>query len=272
MKFIRISIVIPSLNQGDYLSECLESIVNQKYPNYEIILIDGGSSDNTKEVIKKFKNHIYFWSSNKDSGQAQAINEGLKIATGEFVCWQNSDDFFAPNVFFNLNNIAQKNKNAKLIMGNMSLVDRNSSTVKKLLYIKPSYSSLLADGMLIANQSTFWRKDIHNDIGFINTSYKYIFDMDWFYRLVRHLKKTEIVFVNRELGFLRLHNRSKTHKFPKRFILEYSKFKKSHKYYTFFRAFKFLFLFRRAFILILRGDINYVFLGFRARLFKLNLF
>ena len=93
----KISVITPSYNQGIYIEETIQSVLNQNYPNLEYIIIDGGSSDSTVEVIKKYESKIDFWVSEKDKGQADAINRGFAKATGDILCWLNSDDYFFPD-------------------------------------------------------------------------------------------------------------------------------------------------------------------------------
>ena len=93
----KISVITPSYNQGIYIEETIQSVLNQNYPNLEYIIIDGGSNDSTVEVIKKYESKIDFWVSEKDKGQADAINRGFAKATGDILCWLNSDDYFFPD-------------------------------------------------------------------------------------------------------------------------------------------------------------------------------
>src|SRR6476660_6711550 len=94
-----ISIIIPTLNQGQYIESAIHSVLQQGYSNLELIVIDGGSTDNTLQVIEKYRNKIDYFVSEKDSGQTEAINKGLKVAKGDIVTWLNSDDFYEPGVF-----------------------------------------------------------------------------------------------------------------------------------------------------------------------------
>lgn len=95
----RISIVTPSYNQGQFIEETIRSTLLQGYPNLEYIIIDGGSNDNSVEIIKKYEKFLTYWVSEKDRGQSHGINKGLDIATGNILCWLNSDDYFLPNAF-----------------------------------------------------------------------------------------------------------------------------------------------------------------------------
>ena len=84
---LNFSIITPSYNQGQYIEQTIQSVLNQNYPNLEYIIIDGGSTDNTVEIIKKYEKHLKFWVSEKDKGQANAINKGLQYCTGEIFNW-----------------------------------------------------------------------------------------------------------------------------------------------------------------------------------------
>ena len=97
--FPRISIVMPSLNQGRFIERSILSILNQNYPNTELIVIDGGSGDATLDIIKKYSRYLAFWHSQKDTGQAQALNRGFRRATGRIYGWLNSDDLYLPGAF-----------------------------------------------------------------------------------------------------------------------------------------------------------------------------
>src|ERR1700741_4157141 len=96
MSLPTISIVTPSFNQGQFLEQTIDSILSQQYPGLQYIIIDGGSTDNSVEIIKKYEKHLHFWVSEPDKGQSHAINKGLNIATGEVFNWLCSDDYYTP--------------------------------------------------------------------------------------------------------------------------------------------------------------------------------
>ena len=117
---LKFSIITPSLNQGRFIRDNIESVLAQKYELMEHIIIDGGSSDNTLKILSEYKHLI--WKSEKDLGPADAINKGLRIATGDIVAWINSDDFYEIGIFDIINNIFE-NKKFEIVIGNLTFVD-----------------------------------------------------------------------------------------------------------------------------------------------------
>ena len=124
-KYPTISIVTPNYNQGKFLEKCIQSVLTQDYPSFEHIIIDGGSTDNSIEIIKKYENKLTYWVSEKDDGQADAINKGLRYATGEIFNWLNSDDYFEPGALLKCAEAYEKEPSAVGWVGGCRRIDSN---------------------------------------------------------------------------------------------------------------------------------------------------
>ena len=113
----KISVITPSYNQADFLEETILSVLNQNYPNLEYIIIDGGSTDRSVEIIKKYEKHLSYWVSEKDDGQSHAINKGLQHATGEIICWLCSDDLHVSDTLYTVAELFRLNPEIALLHG-----------------------------------------------------------------------------------------------------------------------------------------------------------
>jgi glycosyltransferase involved in cell wall biosynthesis len=210
----RITVVTPSFNQAAYLEHTICSVLDQGYPNLEYIIVDGGSTDGSVDIIRRYAKRLTWWVSEPDRGQTDAINKGLRRATGEWVAWQNSDDIYYPGAFHDLATAAAKHPEASLIIGDMMMIDAHGHPLRDVRYIKPCYRALLAEGMLVANQAAFWRRTVHEKVGLLDERYHCSFDYEWFLRLTQHVKG---VHVSRIWGALRLHGETKSSLLARRF-------------------------------------------------------
>jgi len=130
----RISIVVPSYNQGNFIDRTLRSIVSQNYPNLDLIVVDGGSSDGTVGVIRKYANHIQWWVSEADDGQANAINKGLSNATGDIFSWLNSDDCLMPGALFRVAEQFMASDETEVVYGHRVLINEAGQDVGKWIH------------------------------------------------------------------------------------------------------------------------------------------
>lgn len=201
----KISIITPSFNQGEYIEETIRSILLQDYPNLEYIIIDGGSTDNSLEIIKKYNKWITYWISEPDNGQSDAINKGLKICTGEIFNWINSDDLLLNG---SLKIIANNIDNYDLLAGSVINFSNNYdiSVKQKNLSLK---NLLNEDTNAIYQQPGTWLKTKYlKNIGGLDESLDYCFD--W-YMMIHYLKKyPRVNYINSNLSKFRLHENSKT--------------------------------------------------------------
>ena len=157
----KITIVTPSYNQGQFIERTIRSVLLQNYPNLEYIIIDGGSTDQTKEILKKYSPWISYWQSEKDNGQGQAINLGFSIASGTYYGWVNSDDYYLKNVFYNVINVFQKSS-AKFIYGygySYHIQENRFELIKVLPFL--DYFIRIPS---LVQPSCFWNANIHQPI------------------------------------------------------------------------------------------------------------
>lgn len=267
MSYPKISVITPSFNQAAYLERTILSVLDQDYPNIEYIIIDGGSTDGSVDIIRQYAHRLTHWVSEPDRGQAHAINKGLQQATGKWVAWQNSDDFFYPGTFLQLAQMAAIEPDADLIIGNMNLIDKDDMLLRDIKYVRPTYLSMLAEGMVLTNQAAFWKRDVHLQIGFLNESLDCAFDFDWFLRLLQHKRKS--IHVPRAWGALRLHDETKSSNRQNVFQAETKKILNGREILKWQLR---LFQIRRMILLLKTGEISYVLRGAKKRLLSQNLF
>lgn len=162
----KISIVTPVFNQVKYLEETILSVINQGYPNLEYIIVDGGSTDGTVDIIKKYESHLSYWVSEPDKGMYDALQKGFDHSTGEIMGWLNADDFFVDGCLFNLANVFINHEEIKWLTGTHTQCDADG----KIIYCWPGrmlckYNFLMKDYMWIAQESTFWRRSLWERAG-----------------------------------------------------------------------------------------------------------
>lgn len=201
----KITIITPSFNQGDYIEETILSIINQEYPNLEYIIIDGGSTDNTVEIIKKYEKQITYWVSEKDSGQSNAINKGLKFATGDIVNWINSDDLLLPG---SLTTIAQKfNENPDAIMIHGRIAYFGSSNYYSQNLPEKNLKTRYAAHICMPQPACFFKMQLIKEQGLLDESLHFSMDTDLYMRAALNY---EIIQINDVLAKFRLHATSKS--------------------------------------------------------------
>ncbi len=180
----RISIVTPSYNQARYLPETIESILRQGYPNLEYIIIDGGSTDGSVEVIRRYQAHLAYWVSEKDSGQSEAINKGFRKATGEIFNWINSDDVLFPGALERIARAWLDHPGAALIVGDHARAD-----ARRGIFLVSGAASRRACSprgwvMPLGQQSTFVASRVFRDVGGVREDLHCIMDTELYYRIL----------------------------------------------------------------------------------------
>lgn len=204
----RISVVTPSFNQASYLERTLRSVLNQSYPNLELIVVDGGSIDGSVDILRQHSHSIAYWVSEADKGQSHAINKGLARCTGEWISFQNSDDIFLPGALHAVSQLARANPQADVITGHMVHIDALDKVFDVQLALRPRLWMQIALGGQLQNQATFWRRDLMIRLGALRVDMKFCFDYEYFTRLLTMASNP--ILCDRYLGAFRRHGASKT--------------------------------------------------------------
>ena len=180
-----VSIITPSYNQAQYLEQTLLSVIEQDYPSIEYIVIDGGSIDGSVDIIKRHEEHMAYLVSEKDSGQAEAINKGLARATGEIVAWINSDDFYFPGAIASAVKAFESHPEAGLIYGDTVAVDENGEVIHYPVYAQWKLEDLLTFN-IIGQPAVFMRRDVLLKAGFLDPSFHFLLDHQLWIRMASH--------------------------------------------------------------------------------------
>ena len=178
-----VSIITPSFNQGKFLEETLLSVLNQDYPNIEYIVIDGGSSDNSLEVIKKYEKRLAYWVSEKDRGQTDAINKGFGQAKGQILAWLNSDDTYSPGAVSRAVAYLLTHPEIGMVYGDLDFIDENGRSIGKFNAAQTDLPRLRRGFVHIPQPSTFFRADLWRKIGPLDPTFFFAMDYDLWVRL-----------------------------------------------------------------------------------------
>jgi glycosyltransferase involved in cell wall biosynthesis len=206
MKF---SIVIPSYNQAEFLGPCIESVIEQSSPDYEIeiILIDGGSTDGTVDVIRKYADNLAYWVSESDNGQSHALNKGFEKSTGDMLAWLCSDDYYLPGAIQKVFNSLSNAGDANFIYGNGYKVDRTGGIISEI-NCDPLDHKNLENYNYIFSTSAFWTAELWHKAGeFIDESNHWTMDWELFLRMRPYAKYRHL---NTRLACLRTYPETKT--------------------------------------------------------------
>ncbi len=217
MNHLKISIVTTSYNRKEYLEELIDSILCQNYPNLEYIILDGGSTDGSVEVIKKYEKHLTYWISEKDEGFTPALNKGLQMTTGEIMGWMNSDDKYLQGSFALINEIFSTFKDVRWITGKSGVWDEKGNFVKEIYNFRNIYDYLLDNVyesrfkrfLTIQQESTFWRRSLWDQTeSYIDEKYKIMPDSELWTRFFLY---EDLWHVDGKIGGFRVHKSSNTY-------------------------------------------------------------
>jgi glycosyltransferase involved in cell wall biosynthesis/SAM-dependent methyltransferase len=206
MRWPRISIVTPSYNQGKFIERTVRSVLLQRYPNLEYIMMDGGSTDDTLERLQPYQDKFSYFVSERDHGQADAIAKGFARSSGEIMAYLNSDDLLAPDALHFVARFFQENPNIDWIYSHRCTVDDNDRVIWYWI-LPPHQNFLMRRWDYIPQETCFWRRSLFEKTGNIDRSYKFAMDYDLFVRFMNNGRGRRL---NRFLAAFRNHSTSKT--------------------------------------------------------------
>lgn len=212
VNYPKISIVTPSFNQGQYIEQTIQSVLDQNYPNLEYIIIDGGSTDETVDIIKKYESKITYWVSENDTGQTDAINKGFAKCTGDIFNWINSDDYYEPDSFFKLAKYFIENPDINVVSGR-EWGFNDIQPQEKILYegsvvAKNVYETIRIG--IIDQPCTFWRKAVIDDFFPLDIGTRYVMDRQLWWSYLLHYGQQQIHQSLDIFTHFRLHPKSKS--------------------------------------------------------------
>jgi glycosyltransferase involved in cell wall biosynthesis len=202
-----VTIVTPSFNQATFIGETIQSVISQDYQPIEHIVIDGGSTDGTLEILKKYQDRLK-WTSESDRGQADAINKGFRRAHGAILGWLNADDLLMPGAISTVANYFQTHPQVALVYGDALAIDERGRLFGRRANVSPcNFDSLLRVGDFIVQPAAFWRTELWQRVGELDESLHYVLDYEYWIRAAQHY---DLVYISKPLAKERMYGSAKT--------------------------------------------------------------
>jgi glycosyltransferase involved in cell wall biosynthesis len=214
----KISIITPSYNQGQFIEETIRSVVYQDYPNIEYIIIDGGSKDESVDIICKYKNQISHWVSESDNGQTDAINKGLKLATGDIIAYLNSDDVYYPNTFLKIARYFEQNPDIAMVYGNAVHIDRDGKLLSVIHTGKLDITQYLSNRFYLPQPSIFFRSCVLSETGYFDSRYHLAMDKEYWTRILVHF---QVGYLPEILARVRIYDEAKSNSQHYKYLAEH---------------------------------------------------
>lgn len=209
MKSPLVSIVTPSYNQGQFIGNTIESVLRQSYPNIEYVVVDGASSDNTSEVLERYRGRINRIISEPDNGQSDAINKGFRLARGELVGWVNSDDILYPNCVEEIIRLYEGHPDGVIFYGAVvNFIDKCGVVLSKREQCVESKDHLLNHDYNLIQPGSFYRSEVVREVGYLNEEAVYCMDLDFWLKLLDY--GSAYYVTNEPLAGFRIWEKSKT--------------------------------------------------------------
>lgn len=210
---LRVSVVVPSYNQAAYLPRTLNSLLNQTYGHLEIIVIDGGSTDGTTDILREYDSQIRYWVSESDHGQSDALNKGFALATGEIFGWLNADDLYLPDAVALAMEEFTRYPDVDVVYGDHLQVDADDRVTDYMYNFPASRGQLLYEGFFANAQAMFWRRSLYLQAGPFDTELHRTMDYEMMLRFLSISGRSGFKHVARPLGCFRRHEAQKTQDF-----------------------------------------------------------
>ena len=179
----RITVVVPSYQQGRYLEDALLSVLEQGYPDLELIVVDGGSTDQSREVIERHAARLAWWTSEPDRGQADAVNTGLARGTGEVMGWLNSDDLLLPGSLQRIGETFARRPDVQAVCGWRELIDAEGRPVASLAFPQPT-PAVLRRRPILPQETVYWRRGLWERLGPLDASLQFSLDLEYWLRML----------------------------------------------------------------------------------------
>jgi glycosyltransferase involved in cell wall biosynthesis len=202
-----VSIVTPSFNQANFLRATIDSVLAQTYPNIEYLVIDGGSTDGSIEIIKEYQDRLAYWVSEPDRGQTEAINKGFARANGQIMAWLNSDDTYQPEAVAEAVAYLSEHPEVGLVYGDANFIDEHGTPIGRFPAAQTDYQRLRRGYVHIPQQAAFWRADLWQQVGPLDPKMYFAMDYDLWVRLA---EVSRIRYYPKTWANFRLHGASKT--------------------------------------------------------------
>ncbi len=199
------SIVMPSFNQAQYLEQAIDSVLSQDYPRIEFFILDGGSKDRSVEIIKKYESHLAGWVSEKDNGQADAVNKGFARSTGDYLGWLNSDDLFEPGALTTAAQALEQHTQVGLVYGDVRSIDSDGHTFNVMRFGNWGLEELMCF-KVIGQPGAFLRRSVQQRAGFLDASYHYLLDHHYWLLIAQ---QAPILYIPKILAAARYHPQAK---------------------------------------------------------------
>ncbi len=202
-----VSIVTPSFNQARFLEATIRSVLAQDYPRIEYIVVDGGSTDGSVEIVKKYAGRLAWWISEPDKGQTDALNKGFARAEGEIFAWLNSDDTYQSNAVSSAVKFLSDHPEAGLVYGSANFINEAGDVIGRFASAQTDLRRLKQGYVHIPQQASFFRGDLWRAVGPLDPSFYFAMDYDLWVRIAR---RSQVKYVPQTWANFRLHTAGKT--------------------------------------------------------------